>query len=125
VPFLDHHVAEYVAQIPVRHKIRGLREKHVLREAVRDCVLPEIYDRQKHPFMSPPARAADDPLTQFCQDVLHSAAVEAQPFFDPQRARGLMRRVAALPEQERGAYDGAVLMVVSTCVLQQRFGMSS
>ncbi len=58
VPFLDHHVTEYAAQIPVHHKIRGLREKHVLREAVRDCVLPEVYDRQKHPFLSPPPGTA-------------------------------------------------------------------
>ena len=33
-----------------------------LREAVRDVVLPEVYDRQKHPFMSPPARHDDDAL---------------------------------------------------------------
>ena len=66
VPFLDHHVAEYAAGLPLRHKIRmepgqPPREKNVLREAVRDYVLPEVYDRQKHPFMSPPARSDDDP----------------------------------------------------------------
>src|SRR3984893_15584515 len=38
VPFLDHHVAEYVAGLPVRHKIRGTLEKYVLREAVRDVI---------------------------------------------------------------------------------------
>lgn len=125
VPFLDHRLAEFVANIPVRHKIRGLREKHVLREAVRDCVLPEIYDRQKHPFMSPPARTADDALAGFCQDVLHSSAVEAQPFFEPRRARSFMKHVAELPPQDRPAFEGAVLLVVSACVLQERFGMSS
>ncbi|MGH8188578.1 MAG: asparagine synthetase B family protein, partial [Steroidobacteraceae bacterium] len=125
VPFLDHHVAEFVAQIPVHHKIRGLREKHVLREAVRDCVLPEIYNRQKHPFMSPPTRTTDDALVSFYQDVLHSSAVDAQPFFEPRSVRGLMQRVAELPAQERGAYDGAVLLVVSTCVLQQRFAIAA
>lgn len=121
---LDHRLAEFCANIPVRHKIRGLREKHVLREAVRDHVLPEIYDRQKHPFMSPPARTADDPLAGFCQDVLHSSAVEAQPFFEPRRARSLMKHVAELPPQDRPAFEGAVLLVVSTCVLQDRFRMS-
>jgi asparagine synthase (glutamine-hydrolysing) len=125
VPFLDHRLAEYVAQLPVRHKIRGLREKHVLREAVRDCVLPEIYNRQKHPFMSPPARASTDALNEFYHDILHSAAAEAQPFFDPHRLRTLLKRVSELPAQDRGAFEGAVLLVVSTCVLQERFSMSA
>lgn len=125
LPFLDHRLAEFAANIPVRHKIRDLREKHVLREAVRDCVLPEIYNRQKHPFMSPPARSSDDALAGFCQDVLHSSAVEAQPFFEPSRARNLMKHVAELPPQDRPAFEGAVLLVVSACVLQDRFGMSA
>lgn len=125
VPFLDHHVAEYAAGIPIHHKIRGLREKHVLREAVRDCVLPEVYDRQKHPFMSPPARDSDDALAVFCQDTLRSQAVEDQPFFDPCRVRGLMDQVAAMDPADRAAFEGVVLLIVSTCILQQRFGLAS
>ncbi|MGH3963904.1 MAG: asparagine synthase (glutamine-hydrolyzing) [Pseudonocardiaceae bacterium] len=125
VPFLDHHVTEYAAQIPVHHKIRGLREKHVLREAVRDCVLPEVYDRQKHPFLSPPARGIGDPLAVFCQDTLRSRSVEDQPFFDPCRVRGLMDHVAAMEPADRAAFQTVVLGIVSTCVLQQRFGLAA
>ena len=125
VPFLDHRVAEFAAQLPVRHKVRRLREKHVLREAVRDCVLPEIYDRQKHPFMSPPARTSSDALGEFYHDVLHSAAAEAQPFFEPQRLRTLLKHVNELPSPDRGAFEGAVLLAVSTCVLQERFSMGA
>ncbi|HEX4103784.1 MAG: asparagine synthase (glutamine-hydrolyzing) [Pseudonocardiaceae bacterium] len=125
VPFLDHHVAEYAAQVPVHHKIRGLREKHVLREAVRHCVLPEVYDRQKHPFMSPPARDIDDALAVFCQDTLRSRSVEDQPFFNPCRIRGLMDQVAAMEPADRAAFEGVVLRIVSTCILQQRFGLAS
>ncbi|MGH3934042.1 MAG: asparagine synthetase B family protein, partial [Pseudonocardiaceae bacterium] len=122
LPFLDHHVAEYAAQIPVHHKIRGLREKHVLREAVRDCVLPEIYNRQKHPFLSPPAH---DALAMFCQDTLRSRHVEDQPFFDPCRVRGLMDQVAAMKPADQAAFQGVVLGIVSTCILQQRFGIAA
>ncbi|MGH3886249.1 MAG: asparagine synthase (glutamine-hydrolyzing) [Pseudonocardiaceae bacterium] len=125
VPFLDHHVAEYAAQIPVHHKIRGLREKHVLREAVRDCVLPEVYDRQKHPFLSPPTRDSGDPLAVFCQDTLRSRHVEDQPFFDPCRVRGLMDQVAATEPADQAAFQGVVLRIVSTCILQQRFGLAA
>src|SRR5262245_10094332 len=62
VPFLDHHVAEYVAGLPIRHKIRGTREKYVLREPARAIIAPEVYNRQKHPFIAPPPRSGNDAL---------------------------------------------------------------
>ncbi|HKP64721.1 MAG TPA: asparagine synthase (glutamine-hydrolyzing) [Polyangiales bacterium] len=124
VPFLDHHVAEYVAKVPVHHKIRGMREKHLLREATKDVILPEIYERQKHPFMSPPARDEHDAMTEFCRDVLASSVVDEQPFFEPRRVRGLMDAVADMAPVDRGAFEGALLRVVSTCLMQQHFGLS-
>ena len=125
LPFLDHHVTEYVAGLPVHHKIRGQREKHVLREAVRDCVLPEVLERHKHPFMTPPARSADDPLAVFCQDTLRSQAVDDQPFFAPDRVRGLMDHLATMAPADRAAFEGVVLRIVSTCVLQDRFSIGA
>lgn len=123
VPFLDHRVAEYVARLPIRHKIRNLREKHVLREAVRDCVIPEVYQRQKHPFMTPPARTDDDPMTVMCQDVLRSRVLEDQPLFDPGRVRAFLDRLATMSPAERGAAEGVVLRMVSACLMHERFGL--
>ena len=37
VPFMDHHVAEYLQRVPVSLKIRGMTEKYILREAVKDA----------------------------------------------------------------------------------------
>jgi asparagine synthase (glutamine-hydrolysing) len=125
VPFLDHRVAEYAAALPIEQKIRGTREKHVLREAVADCVLPEIYARQKHPFMSPPARNDDDPLAQFCNDVLHSSAARAQPFFDPRRLRNFTNQLRDAPAADRAAAEAIVLRVVSTILLHQKFRIAS
>jgi asparagine synthase (glutamine-hydrolysing) len=39
VPFLDHLVAEAAARVPVSIKVKGIREKHVLREATN---VPQI-----------------------------------------------------------------------------------
>ncbi len=124
VPFLDHHVTSYAAQLPVHYKIRGEREKYVLREAVRDVVTPEVYARQKHPFVAPPARDNRDPLSVFCRDVLASSAVEDQPFYEPARVRALLSRAADLPPAERASLDSAVVSIASMCVLQERFKLS-
>lgn len=50
VPFFDYHVAEVAARVPVDMKVKDIREKHVLREVTKDVLLPEVYNRQKHPF---------------------------------------------------------------------------
>jgi hypothetical protein len=55
VPFLDHKVVEVITRQPVNQKIRGMTEKYVLREAVKDVITDTVYKRQKHPFLSPPA----------------------------------------------------------------------
>src|SRR5215471_3440687 len=125
VPFLDHHVAEYVAGLPVRHKIRGMREKYVLREAVRDVVTPEVYQRQKHPFLSPPPKSDNDALFAFCQDVLRSSALKEQPFFEPAPVMAFLDHVSGLDASERNQFSGGLLNMVSTCILQQRFGLGA
>ncbi len=38
LPFLDHHVVEEAARMPVAMKIHGMTEKYVLREAARPGV---------------------------------------------------------------------------------------
>jgi len=45
---------------PVNQKIRGMTEKYVLREAVRDVITGTVYRRQKHPFLNPPATPSPD-----------------------------------------------------------------
>lgn len=54
-PFLDHHLAEHAFKIPPHLRIKGNKEKWVLREAMKG-VLPEtLYHREKFAFMAPPA----------------------------------------------------------------------
>ncbi|QJR82647.1 asparagine synthase (glutamine-hydrolyzing) [Alteromonas pelagimontana] len=58
-PFLDHKLAEFAVQVPPHMRIRGSKEKYVLREAMKG-VLPEtLYKREKFAFMAPPAHTDD------------------------------------------------------------------
>jgi asparagine synthase (glutamine-hydrolysing) len=83
VPFMDHHVAEYLQNVPVNLKIRSMTEKYILREAVKDVITDTVYKRQKHPFLSPPStHHRDAPLHQLMQDTLRSSAARDVPFLD-------------------------------------------
>lgn len=123
VPFLDHHVAEFCAALPGHLKIRDLREKHILREAVVDCVIPEVLDREKLPFAAPPARRVDDPMHELAMDVLTGDAVDQQPIFDPGAVRGFLDRLGTLDHDARTSADFIVHRLLSTSLMHQRFGM--
>jgi asparagine synthase (glutamine-hydrolysing) len=53
VPFLDHELMEFCAQIPPWIKYRWGREKYILRRAVRDALPPEICWRRKFGMSAP------------------------------------------------------------------------
>lgn len=53
VPYLDHRVIEFANQLPARLKIRGLRDKAVLRDALAPLLPADILARPKQPYRAP------------------------------------------------------------------------
>jgi asparagine synthase (glutamine-hydrolysing) len=124
VPFLDHHVAEAAALIPVNMKVKGIREKHVLREATKDVLIPEVYDRQKHPFSTPPTRTRNDPMLTFYRDTFASQAAKDQPIYDMTKASAALDRLLECPDDQRIAMEGALQRVASVIIIQDKFSMA-
>ncbi len=124
VPFLDHHVAEAAAPVPVSMKVKGIREKHVLREAAKDVLIPEVYDRQKHPFTTPPTRNVNDPMLEFYRDTFASQAAKDQPIFDMKKVAGTLNRLLEVPADQRIAVEGGLQRVASVVVMQELFSMA-
>jgi asparagine synthase (glutamine-hydrolysing) len=126
VPFLDHHVAEYAAGIPIHMKINGMREKHVLREATRDVLIEAVYDRMKHPFTTPPAKVGEnDAMLELFGDVFASSLLDEQPIFDPAAVRSLFGELPRRPPAERTSLDGLLNRVLSLTLMHQRFGIAA
>jgi asparagine synthase (glutamine-hydrolysing) len=126
LPFLDHYVVEAICSQPVAMKIRGMTEKYVLREAVRDSITDTVYRRQKHPFLSPPATLNPDAqLSTFVQDTLRGPVMASIPFFDQKKVADLLDRVATMDEGAQVANDQVLMILVSACVLQTGFGLAA
>jgi asparagine synthase (glutamine-hydrolysing) len=125
VPFLDHVVAEFAAGIPVRMKVNGMREKHVLREAARDVIIEPVYNREKHPFTTPPAQGDDDPMLQLYQDTFASRALEHQPIYDAAAVRRLLAALRTSAPEDRFGIESVLQRVLSTTFLHQLFAMGS
>ena len=124
VPFLDTRVADYAAGVPIALKVNGHREKHVLREACKDVLIDEVYNREKHPFATPPTQPANDPMMTFFEDILASKALDEQPVFDPMGARMALGFLKACDAERRPAVEAAVQRIVSTVIMHQRFQMA-
>jgi asparagine synthase (glutamine-hydrolysing) len=126
VPFLDHHVVEVIRSQPVTQKINGMTEKYVLREAVRDVITDTVYRRQKHPFLSPPATLnPHGRLHAMVQDTLRGTSLAALPFFDQTKVVDLLDRLDTMDEGSRLANDQVLMILVSACILQERFALAA
>jgi asparagine synthase (glutamine-hydrolysing) len=126
LPLLDHHLFEYARTLSVGYLIRGATEKYIFREAARPVLTEEVYRRPKHPFLAPPAlRKGAETLQAFVQDTLRSAAFRSIPFFDIAAVEAVLDRLNRIPDAQRHNIDTALLMMVSACVLQEQYELSS
>lgn len=122
VPFLDHHLVEVIRSQPVTQKIRGGTQKYVLRESVRDVLTETAYRRPKHAFLSPPA--ALDPqgrLSVLMQDTLRGPLLAALPFFNQKKVVSILDNLHTMDEGSGVANDQVLMILLSACVLHERF----
>jgi asparagine synthase (glutamine-hydrolysing) len=83
LPFLDHELVEYCAQIPPRLKLHRLREKQVLRRALRTVLPPEIVRRRKRPLSAPYREWLRAEKPEFAQALLAEESLREKGYFDP------------------------------------------
>ena len=120
-PFLDHRVVEFCNALPSRHKLRGLREKHLLREVARAYLPGPIVERRKRPYRAPIHRCffhAHPP--DYVREVLSDAALRRAGLFRPAAVTQLcakLLRGGALGETD----DMALAGIISTQLLYHLF----
>ncbi|MHB2166117.1 asparagine synthase (glutamine-hydrolyzing) [Alsobacter sp. R-9] len=92
-PFLDHRVVEFAAKLPTRLKLKVLREKHLLRQAARTLLPPEIGNRTKQPYRAPDSQSfVGEGAPAYVNDVLAPANVSSDGLFDPHAVRLLHQK---------------------------------
>ena len=113
-PLLDHRLAEFAAGIPVRLKMKGLREKHLLKRATTDLVPAAITGRTKQPYRAPDAQSFfsknwEQPRAEYVEPLLAKDRLQADGVFNPSAAAALMqkiRRGKALGVRDNMAFVG-------------------
>lgn len=80
-PFLDHEIVEFAARLPERFKIRGRRQKYLLKLLMRDRLPPDILSRKKVGFDIPAHDWLRRELKPLLLDVASPAALARTGLF--------------------------------------------
>lgn len=90
-PFLDHRIVEFAASLPEHLKIRGWKQKYLLKELMRGKLPNSILDRKKTGFDIPAHDWFRGILRNLLMDTLTVEAVEATGIFDAGAVQSLIR----------------------------------
>ncbi|PYO07651.1 MAG: asparagine synthase (glutamine-hydrolyzing) [Gemmatimonadetes bacterium] len=92
-PFLDHRLFEFAAALPTGSRLRGLREKEVLRRWAARVLPPRIKARGKQPYRAPDAPSFfTSGAPEWIADHLTADALKRVGVFSPMAVAGLLRR---------------------------------
>ena len=81
VPFLDHVLLEFAAELPTQYKVKNLVTKRILRHAFGERIPQEIVYRKKAGFPIPMGRWMRKELRQEVRDVLLSTKALGRGYF--------------------------------------------
>ena len=97
VPFLDHHLVDYVFQLPVSSKINAKMRKRILQDAFKDLLPPELYNRPKKGFEVPLLKWFRTSLSSMIKDdLLSDRFIEEQNIFDRKEIRKLKKKLFSM-----------------------------
>ncbi len=80
-PFLDHHLMEFSASLPVQFKLSGSETKAILKAAMRGMIPDGLLDRPKMGFSVPLSHWFRNELRDMAGDVLLSQQAKARGYF--------------------------------------------
>ncbi len=80
-PFLDHELVEFVASLPYRMKLCGLRMKSLLKDAVEPLLPKGIAGRPKKGFGIPVAKWVKGPIRDLVGDMLGVDRIKREGYF--------------------------------------------
>jgi asparagine synthase (glutamine-hydrolysing) len=112
VPFLDHELVDFCARIPPRVKMKWLREKHVLRCAMRSILPPDIVRRKKWAFQLPTDEWLREDLPPFAAEMLSETALRETGYFNPDKVASFLRQHRERRENFGQAIAGALCVQI-------------
>ena len=90
-PFLDHKFLEFVATVPLDLKLRGMKNKYILKQAFSGILPAEVLKRKKQGFGIPLGQWLRGELKDFMRQILLDEKTYRRGFFN----KGYVRDIVA------------------------------
>jgi asparagine synthase (glutamine-hydrolysing) len=123
-PYLDLEFVKFAASLPQNVKLRGLRDKYILRNAFGDEVPAAVRNRPKVAYQAPEMKAffSDEATASETADLLSPDRVASLGLFDPAFVTYLTTKARSRQFDRLGFRDNMCFVVVmSTLLLQDLF----
>lgn len=125
LPFLDLDLVNFNNQLPVHLKIKDLKEKYILYEAVQNIIPKRIYLREKKSITTPSAitnnLSKKSPLEVLMYDIFHSQGFKEFSLFDQMKVIKLLNSLKNLDPSNRRVPEFALTYALSLFFLKERF----
>ena len=120
VPFLDNDLVKLGLSIPEKQKLGSGGTKQILRESVHGIVPDEIYQKQKHPFVSPSLImwSEDSVFFNFFMDIIASQDFKEMAIFNPPAIVALIKQMKKGSVDKQG-YDNVFMLILSVYFLHK------
>jgi asparagine synthase (glutamine-hydrolysing) len=117
-PYLDPSVAEYAFGLPDDLKIRDVKSKYVLREAVKRLIPAGNYGNLKRPFFAPPLGGTNPGrFTTLLQDTLRGSEAKACEYLDSEALRRTLDRLPEMTAEELTLWSPVLTIALSLTFL--------
>ncbi len=121
-PFLDHRIVEFCGRLPTSMKLRGMREKWLLKRLGRSLLPEEIWSRVKKPYRAP-IRSVLFPGgygLDYVEEMSEPRQIEQTGYFNPLSVAKLFDKARSRSELSE-VDEMAIIGVISTQLLDQKF----
>ena len=123
-PFLDDDFVEFMSKIPSRLKLRGMKDKFILRNSFGDLIPDAIRNRPKVAYQAPDIRGFmhNGKILGYVEELLSSERIKDVGIFNPEQVSRLMDKARTFDLSRVGTRDNmAFVLILSTMLLDEMF----
>jgi len=122
VPFLDHEFIEFCSRLPRKIKLRGLKDKFILRKAFANKLPKEVTERPKVAYQAPDLKGffVNGKAPDYVYDVLGPKRIRENGFFNETLVEQLLKKAESFKLDRVSNRDNmAFILILSTMLLEE------